>query len=631
MLKIKNYNLSVFTFLLLLLCTFSLSADLTLNNKLFWFVVFIFNFLFFQINIKLKSLILGIIAIGAIYIQLIFNQYVFSEEFFLNCLAILLIMKFSELKNKDNKLSFSLICLIISVASLIKGQDILSTILSFTIVILVVINMYLIQQKELLDFNIKNIFKYLGFGLSIFPFIIIFYLAFPRAEINFRLFNPASSSLGIPDSINLGSFSEFSNSDEDVFTLINNNFKKEELYFRVKIFDYMEDDKSWRPSSSYYLFDKYKSSFKVKDGRDLNQTYQIILEPFKKKWIPSLKNSKLITNDIQITKDYFNQSFVSRELIDRKKKLIFKMNKSDYSLDNPLKNYYTLLPENISPKIKEWVDKNNVSTKEEFIEKIYKRFSDGSYFYNLSPQINSNNKYENFFFNSKEGYCEYYAGTFVLLTRLAQIPSRIVTGYYGGDLNEIGNFFQFKQKDTHAWAEVWFDERGWVRIDPTRAIPNSNIRNSLNNYFVNNDKSSSTIFSNNFFKIMNFYFNYVDFVWTQHLLSYDDNERKNFIKELLNLNFSKIVVWIFVPILLFVSIKLLYNFNSTNVMRLKLAFILLGKKRKLQIKNSDTIQEIYLKLMEKDKSKYKNFFKFYEKQIYSNNQISFIKVLKLVF
>ena len=41
------------------------------------------------------------------------------------------------------------------------------------------------------------------------------------------------------------------------------------------------------------------------------------------------------------------------------------------------------LPENISPKIKEWVNKNNVSTKEEFIEKIYKRFSDGSYFYNL--------------------------------------------------------------------------------------------------------------------------------------------------------------------------------------------------------------------------------------------------------
>ena len=144
----------------------------------------------------------------------------------------------------------------------------------------------------------------------------------------------------------------------------------------------MEKDQSWRPSSSYYLFSEFKNSLRIDDNKDLNKNYQIILEPYKKKWIPSLKNSKLITNDIQITKDYFNQSFVSRELIDRKKKLIFKMNKTDYSLDNPLKNYYTLLPENISPKIKEWVNKNNVSTKEEFIEKIYKRFSDGTYFYN---------------------------------------------------------------------------------------------------------------------------------------------------------------------------------------------------------------------------------------------------------
>ena len=631
MLKIKSQNISLLTYVILFFCLISLSTDLLLTNKIFWGTLFILSFVFSKIHFKFKSIVVGIFALGALYIQLILNQYVLSEEFFLNCLGVLLIIKFSELNNKNNLLSFNLISMIIAVASLIKGQDILSTLNSFLILILLVVNMYLIQQKEILDFSLKNILKYLGFGLSIFPIIIIFYLVFPRAEVNFRLFDTSASSVGIPDSIDLGSFSQFSNSDEEVFTLINNNFKKEDLYFRVKIFDYMEKDQSWRPSSSYYLFSEFKNSLRINGNEDLNKNYQIILEPYKKKWIPSLKNSKLITNDIQITKDYFNQSFVSRELIDRKKKLIFKMNKSEYSLDDPLKSYYTLLPENISPKIKEWVDKNNVSTKEEFIEKIYKRFSDGSYFYNLSPQINSNNKYENFFFNSKEGYCEYYAGMFVLLTRLAQIPSRIVTGYYGGDLNEIGNFFQFKQKDTHAWAEVWFDERGWVRIDPTRAIPNSNIRNSLNNYFVNNDKFSSSIFSNNFFKIINFYFNYVDFVWTQHLLSYDDNERKNFIKELLSLNFSKVIIWIFVPILLFVSIKLLYNFNSTNLMRLKLAFILLGKKRKLQIKNSDTIQEIYLKLMEKDKSKYKNFFKFYEKQIYSNNQISFIKVLKLVF
>ena len=137
---------------------------------------------------------------------------------------------------------------------------------------------------------------------------------------------------------------------------------------------------------------------------------------------------------------------------------------------------------------------NNNSTKEDFINKIYAKFSDGSYFYNLSPKQTSINNYENFFFNDREGYCEYYAGTFVLLSRLGGIPSRIVTGYHGGELNEIGNFYSFKQKDTHAWAEVWLDDKGWVRVDPTRAIPKENIINSLNNVFSTDDFSSKGFF-----------------------------------------------------------------------------------------------------------------------------------------
>ena len=99
-----------------------------------------------------------------------------------------------------------------------------------------------------------------------------------------------------------------------------------------------------------------------------------------------------------------------------------------------------------------------------------------------------------------------------MLSRLAGIPSRIVTGYHGGELNEIGNFYSFKQKDTHAWAEVWFDDKGWVRIDPTRAIPKENIINSLNNVFSTDNFSSSGIFSSRFLRTLSFYFNYADFV-----------------------------------------------------------------------------------------------------------------------
>ena len=630
MLKI-NKNISLITYVLLVLCIFNLSENLNFNNIIFWGVLFLVSYLFSNIIFKYKSLFIGLFAIAALYIQLVIDQYVMSEEFFLNSLAVLLIIKFSELSDKNNNLSFNLICMIVAVASLIKDQGIISSFVSFSIIILLVINMYFIQQKELLEFSYKNILKYLGFGLSIFPFIIIFYLIFPRAEINFRLFDNSASSLGIPDKIRLGSFSQFSNSDEEIFTLINNDYRQDDLYFRVKIFDYMEENQSWRPSSSYFLFSKFKDDFKISDKIDLNNSYQIILEPYKKKWIPSLKNSQLVNENIKITKDLFNETFISKDLIDRKKRIKFNNIKTTFDLDEEIKSYYTLLPKTISNELKLWVKKNNNSTKEDFINKIYDRFSNGSYFYNLSPKKTSINNYENFFFNDKEGYCEYYASTFVLLARLAGLPSRVVTGYYGGELNEVGNFYSFKQKDTHAWAEVWFDDKGWVRIDPTKAIPKENIINSLNNVITTNDFSSNGLLSSKFIKTLGFYFNYLDFVWTQHLLSYDDKERKNFIERVLNLQFSKIFIWIFAPLLIYILVRLILSINSINLLKFRLFIILFGKRKNLNILKSDTLQQVYYKLSSNDKKKYKVFFKIFEEEVYSNNKLGFIKIFKLVF
>ena len=630
MLKI-NKNISIITYVLLVLCIFNLSENLNFNNIIFWGILFVISYFFSNIIFKYKSLFIGLFAIAALYIQLVIDQYVMSEDFFLNSLAVLLIIKFSELSDKSNNLSFNLICMIVAVASLIKDQGIISSFVSFSIIILLVINMYFIQQKELLEFSFKNILKYLGFGLSIFPFIIIFYLIFPRAEINFRLFDNSASSLGIPDTISLGSFSQFSNSDEEIFMLINNGYSQDDLYFRVKIFDYMEENQSWRPSSSYYLFSKFKDDFKISDKIDLNNSYQIILEPYKKKWIPSLKNSQLVSENIKITKDLFNETFISKDLIDRKKNIKFKSIKTNLNLDEEILKYYTLLPKTVSNKLKLWVSENNNSTKVDFINKIYERFSNGSYFYNLSPKKTSINNYENFFFNDREGYCEYYAGTFVLLARLAGVPSRVVTGYYGGELNEVGNFYSFKQKDTHAWAEVWLDDKGWVRIDPTKAIPKENIINSLNNVFTTNDFSSNGLFSSKFIKTLGFYFNYLDFVWTQHLLSYDDKQRKNFIERVLNLQFSKIFIWIFAPLLIYILVRLILSINSINLLKFRLFIILFGKRKNLNILKSDTLQQVYYKLSSNDKQKYKLFFKVFEEEVYSNNKLGFIKIFKLVF
>ena len=621
MLSLKLSNIKVLSFLILILCLVSIGNDISFANKIFWVSLIGTSYFLLQFKFRFKNLLIGGYGLLGIYIQLILNQYIFSEEFFLNCLGVLLIAKYSEILTKNNQLSFSLISMVIAIASLIKGQDLFSSASALTIIILSIINMYLVQQKEVMDFNFKNILKYLGFGLSIFPFIIIFYLLFPRAEVNFRLFDPSASSLGIPDSINLGSFREFSNSQEPVFTLINKNYKKDELYFRVKIFDYMEKDKSWRSSSSIYMYNTFKNHIKINKGQDTAETYEIILEPYKGRWIPSLSNSKLITNDNTIMENPFNQNFSSRNPIDRKKKLEFLKYKPDQELYFRLLDYYTLLPDTVSKDLKNWAEENKKNrTDKEYLNIILQTFANGSYYYNLSPENLYENSYANFFLKNREGYCEYFAGTFVLLARLANIPSRIVSGYLGGDLNDIGNFYVFRQKDAHAWVEVWFENKGWVRIDPTRFIPAENVRNTLNDLF-NSNKTSENFISLKMFKYIGYYINYADFVWTQHLLSYDNTQRQSFIEDLINFKFSKVFLWIFAPVALFIFVRLLFLLNKGTINQIIVNFVIWRLKKKYNLLYSDTHQEIFSKFSKKEKIKYKKLFKTFEVLKYSNKNV----------
>ena len=211
---------------------------------------------------------------------------------------------------------------------------------------------------------------------------------------------------------------------------------------------------------------------------------------------------------------------------------------------------------------------------------------------------------------------------------MANIPSRIVSGYYGGELNTVGDFYEFRQRDTHAWTEVWLKGQGWIRIDPTSVIPVSNIRKSLNNNFNNEEDNFSSIFKFKVFKTLNYYLTYADFVWTRHLLSYDNNKRKSFINEILNLRFSNIFYWIFAPITILVVLRLYLKINKANILKWMLNYIILISKKQNKILNSDTHQEIFNKLKIEYQNKYKSFFNLYESFRYQNKNIELTKIFR---
>ncbi len=95
--------------------------------------------------------------------------------------------------------------------------------------------------------------------------------------------------------------------------------------------------------------------------------------------------------------------------------------------------------------------------------------------YSLLPPPLGRERVDEFLFDTRVGYCEHFASAFVVLMRAAGVPARVVTGYAGGRRNRIDDEWVVRNADAHAWAEVWLDGRGWVRVDPTAAVPENRI------------------------------------------------------------------------------------------------------------------------------------------------------------
>ena len=105
-----------------------------------------------------------------------------------------------------------------------------------------------------------------------------------------------------------------------------------------------------------------------------------------------------------------------------------------------------------------------------FVQAALRRLRTGGYSYTLEPGVYGNDTADEFWFDRKEGFCEHIASAFVVLMRNLNIPARIVTGYQGGELNGVDNYWIVRQSDAHAWAEIWQEGTGWTRVDPTGSV-----------------------------------------------------------------------------------------------------------------------------------------------------------------
>jgi hypothetical protein len=68
-------------------------------------------------------------------------------------------------------------------------------------------------------------------------------------------------------------------------------------------------------------------------------------------------------------------------------------------------------------------------------------------------------------FEYKKGFCNYYASAEVMMLRSIGIPARMAVGFAQGQYQN-GEYI-IRQRDAHAWPEVYFPSIGWVEFEPT--------------------------------------------------------------------------------------------------------------------------------------------------------------------
>lgn len=172
----------------------------------------------------------------------------------------------------------------------------------------------------------------------------------------------------------------------------------------------------------------------------------------------------------------------------------------------------------------------------DYIHAVLQRFHDEPFAYTLEPTIPppqfDNDAIDGFLFDTRSGFCEHYAASFVVLMRAAGIPARVVTGYQGGEINPSGDYLIVRQSDAHAWAEVLLDGE-WRRFDPTAAVAPSRIERGLGAAMPLDDQVPYLArIDMTWLKSLRLHWDAVNYQWQRGVVGFNTDRQRGLIREL---------------------------------------------------------------------------------------------------
>jgi protein-glutamine gamma-glutamyltransferase len=367
--------------------------------------------------------------------------------------------------------------------------------------------------------------------LQALPLTLILFILFPRVQGPlWGLPQDAYASTGLDDKMSPGSLSRLSLSEAVAFrvTYKDKPPRRDQMYWRGPVL-WNFDGRTWRPGiTTLTTAPKFTEL-------DQQIDYSVTLEPHNKPWLFALDVPDNLSVPATLTYDF---QLLSKEPVHARLRyaarsdLVYHANLQEAArqLQRGLQ-----MPKQLNPRAQqlaaEWraLNRDDVA----IVNTALTYFNKQGFVYTLEPPPLGTNTVDDFLFTTKQGFCEHYASAFVFLMRAANVPARVVTGYLGGEFNEVGNYYIVRQSDAHAWAEVWLAGQGWVRVDPTGAIAPDRVQRGLSASV--SDSAALPFMARNppqWMRDLRFNLDSLANQWNQWVLGYDTERQFAFLTRL---------------------------------------------------------------------------------------------------
>jgi transglutaminase-like putative cysteine protease len=424
---------------------------------------------------------LAVASMGAVLVSF---DTLLGREAGVAMLVLLVAFKMLEMHARRDLFVVIFLCFFLLLTTYFHDQGIGTAVLSIAAVMLLLATQLSFQftgRVPPLGVRLRWGAKIVGLAA---PLALVLYFAFPR--IQGPLWGmPQDARIGrsgLSDTMAPGQLSSLAQSDEAVFTV---RFSgpvpaQPQLYWRgVVLGDF--DGRTWRPPRSRTADSLADRPQLLLYGVPIR--HQVTLEPIGTRYLFALDMAR------QAPRPEGVRAFVSAE--------------REYSSADPVttrvryevESYseYRLHPDRLGDP-ERWLelpaarnpltrqmgaDLRAIAQPAERARQVLLRFRNEPFRYTLQPPTLGRDRVDEFMFGTRAGYCEHYASAFVVLMRAAGVPARVVTGYQGGERNPVNDVLTVRQADAHAWAEIWLESQGWVRVDPTAAVAPERVERSV--------------------------------------------------------------------------------------------------------------------------------------------------------